>query len=291
MRLCLQCHGTCGSGGWLCTACGAAPLERGGIVYFAPTLAAGDGGDATYQHEALLAAERSHFWFRGRAQLLVWALQRHFPRLTTLLDVGCGRGALLEAVHRKFPRVALAGGELLDGGLQLARPRLNGVDLYQIDARALPFDREFDVVTSCDVLEHIDDHQAVAHEFFRAVVPGGGIIITVPQHQWLWSAVDTYSHHRRRYQRHELVSIVEQAGFVVERVTSFMTALLPVVLLSRIRQQQLDERFDPTAELKIGAVANTLFGTALDVERMVIRAGASLPFGSSLLLVARRPER
>jgi len=238
----------------------------------------------------LMKAEDSHFWFRSRAKLVVWALARHFPTTTSLLDVGCGRGQILAAMRRRFPAAVLAGGELLDTALQLARPRLPGIDLYQIDARKLPFDREFDVVTSCDVLEHIDEDADVAREFFRSVVPGGGVIVTVPQHRWLWSAVDTYSHHRRRYERRQLVDLMQRAGFVVERVTSFVTVLLPLMLIARAQKKELTDDFDPTAELSIGAVANAVLENALDVERWMIRAGVSMPIGSSLMVVARRPK-
>ncbi len=290
MKICQRCGSQRSASDWSCAACGFEPPDRDGIVYFAPESAGGTGGDAVYQHAALFAAERSHFWFRGRERLVVWALRQHFPAAASLLDVGCGRGSLLDGIRRAAPSIRLAGAELLDAGLKFARQRLGSdISLYQLDATALPFDREFDVVTSCDVLEHIDDDRAVLREMFRAVVPGGGIIVTVPQHRWLWSAVDAYSHHRRRYVRAELVSAIEQAGFVVERVTSFMTALLPLLLVLRMRRQRLDDGFDPTAELKIGAVPNALLGRALGVDIATIRMGASLPVGSSLLAVARRP--
>jgi len=242
-----------------------------------------------YPHEALARAEDTHFWFRSRANLIAWALGRHFPRAESLLDVGCGRGSVLASLRRSFPAVTVAGGEILDAALQFARQRLPGADLYQIDARRLPFDREFDVITSCDVLEHIDDDSMAARECYRALVPGGGIIVTVPQHRWLWSAVDTFSRHRRRYSRPQLVALMQQAGFVVERVTSFVTVLLPLVVLSRMRSRRMDDGFDATRELKIGRRLNMLLEHLLDLERRAIQAGISFPLGCSLLIVARRP--
>jgi ubiquinone/menaquinone biosynthesis C-methylase UbiE len=290
MRICPFCEATHSVPAWRCPSCGLGPEQRDGIVYFARALGEGDGPDAVYNHKELLEAEDSHFWFRSRAKLVVWALERHFPATTSLLDVGCGRGSILRAVRRRFPSIACAGGELLDTALQLARPRLPGVDLYQIDARKLPFDREFDVVTSCDVLEHIDEDAAVAREFFRSVVPGGGVIVTVPQHRWLWSAVDVYSHHRRRYERRQLVDVIKQAGFVVERVTSFVTVLLPLMLISRAQKRELTDDFDPTAELRVGAFTNAVLENALGVERWMIRGGVSMPIGTSLMVIARRPK-
>src|SRR4029450_10038001 len=118
---------------------------------------------------------------------------------------------VLAALQRASPSVRFTGGDALYEALGIARQRLAGVELYQIDARTLPFDREFDVVTSCDVLEHLDDDGAAARELFRVVVPGGGIMVTVPQHRWLWSANDTFSRHRRRYERRQLIRVLEQA--------------------------------------------------------------------------------
>jgi 2-polyprenyl-3-methyl-5-hydroxy-6-metoxy-1,4-benzoquinol methylase len=289
MRLCIACSTPFVSADWICPACGGQPERRDGIVYLAPTLRKGDNSDATYTHDALAHAEETHFWFRGREKLLLWALGHYFPSAVSLLDVGCGRGSILAAVRRTFPAMSLAGGELLDAGLHFARHRVSGVDLYQMDVRTLPFEREFDVVTSCDVLEHLDDDAAATRELFRAVKPGGGLIVTVPQHQWLWSAVDTYSHHRRRYSRRQLTTMIKQAGFVLERVSSFVTALLPPVMLTRATKPKLTHDFDPTAELRIGRTTNRVLERILDVERALIRSGVSLPVGCSLLVVARRP--
>lgn len=290
MKVCPSCGGRATAADWTCATCGFQPPRKDGIFYFAPDRTGGNGEDASYQHEALFAAEQSHFWFRGREKLVLWALQRHFPHAARLLDVGCGRGSLLAGIRTHASDVDCSGAELLDAGLRIARRRLPpDIALYQLDATALPFEREFDVVTSCDVLEHIDDDRTAARELFRSVVPGGGIIVTVPQHRWLWSAADAFSHHRRRYRRNELVGVIEQAGFVVERITSFVTALVPIVWLLR-RRQQLDDRFDPTAELNIGGFQNSVCATLLALDVAAIHMGASLPLGGSLLAVARRPR-
>jgi hypothetical protein len=77
---------------------------------------------------------------------------------------------------------------------------------------------------------------------------------------------------------------------VVERVTSFVTTLLPLMLLSRATKRELTDDFDPTDELKVGRTTNAILERLLDGERALIRSGVSLPAGSSLLVVARRPR-
>jgi len=126
---------------------------------------------------------------------------------------------------------------------------------------------------------------------WRAVRPGGGALITVPQHRWLWSAEDDAGGHKRRYTRQELVEKVERAGFSVERVTSFVSVLLPLMAASRLRGRVGMRRHDPDSnmELSLPRSLDRLLETAMTAERALVRAGMSLPAGGSLLLVARRP--
>jgi len=117
------------------------------------------------------------------------------------------------------------------------------------------------------------------------VRPGGGVLITVPQHPRLWSAVDDFSHHRRRYIRRELRAKLADVGLEVLRMTSFVASGLPILWMSR----RLPQRFDPEREMRISPAANTVMGWLLALEHRLIAAGMSLPFGTSLLAVARRP--
>ena len=236
--------------------------------------------------EELAELEPRSFWFRGRATLLAWALERYFPQAHTLLEVGCGTGYTLAAIHDRRPGLELTGGELYPEGLRVARRRLPDVQLLELDARSLPYEAEFDVVGAFDVLEHIpEDDQALA-SMRRAVAPGGGLVVTVPQHPRLWSAADDFAHHQRRYTRRELVAKVEAAGFRVVRTTSFVSLLLPLMVLSRLRERSVDS-FDFRREFELPRFVDGTFAAALALERALVRAGVSLPAGGSLLLVAR----
>ena len=45
---------------------------------------------------------------------------------------------------------------------------------FQMDARNIPFENEFDVIGVFDVLEHIEEDEIVFSQIFRAVKSGGG---------------------------------------------------------------------------------------------------------------------
>lgn len=98
------------------------------------------------------------------------------------LDVGCGTGALLEAIAESCSPQLLAGLDPSAGFLASARQRLGslGADLQEADARDLPFGAAaFDIVVSGLVLNFVPDHSTAATEMVRVTRPGGQVALYV----------------------------------------------------------------------------------------------------------------
>lgn len=182
----------------------------------------------------------------------------------------------------------MVGSEIYSNGLDYAAKRLGDrVELYQMDAKAIPFTAEFDLIAACDVLEHIDDDERVLAEMRRALKPGGGLLLTVPQHPFLWSHTDEVACHKRRYRRTELQEKCRRAGFRVVVQTSFVCALLPLMLWRRlIAGQRANSNAD--AEFTLPRWQDRLLESVLNAERTLIAAGLSLPIGGSRIVVAMR---
>ena len=288
MRLCPACAAPLATEGWNCAACGHLPQERAGFLALAPELAAQAEGFDPAMFAELAALEENNFWFRARNRLIVWALQRYAPAFTDFLEVGCGTGYVLQGVAAAFSGARICGTEAQTEGLQFAESRVPKATFLQMDARQMPFDREFDIIGAFDVIEHIGEDETVLAQMHRALRPGGNLLLTVPQHPFLWSEYDVRAHHVRRYTGGELRQKLARAGFETVKMTSFVSALLPLMMLSRLTRRTESPDYDPLAELRIGRLTNTLLERALDVERAVIRTGLPLPFGGSLLAVARR---
>lgn len=288
MKLCLGCGKPFDAPGWACPNCGFEPPEREGVRWLAPDAVRDTDGFDPAAFAALVGIEERSFWFRSRNRLVLWALNQYFPRAESLLEIGCGTGYVLAGIREKAPRMALAGAELYPEALPYVSERVPDATLLQLDARVVPFDSHYDVVGAFDVLEHIDDDRAVLAGMKQAAKSGGGVIITVPQHPWLWSADDEYARHRRRYTRTELVTKLEEAGLRTLRVTSFVSLLLPLMAVSRARRRNADEGYDPTQEHARAERMGAAFERILGIELALIRRGVSLPMGGSLLAVARR---
>ena len=171
--------------------------------------------------------------------------------------------------------------------LRHARARVDA-RLLELDAGELPFEEEFDVVCAFDVLEHVDDDDAVLRQLAAATRHGGGLLVTVPQYEWLWSEADDYGRHRRRYTKGALETKIERAGFNLIRSTAWVFSLLPVLAASRLWEKRRTGRYDPTRELELAKPINRIFETMLDAERLAIERGLTLPFGSSRLVIAEK---
>jgi SAM-dependent methyltransferase len=288
MKVCLRCQNRFSADDWRCSNCGYFPNDSDGFLAFSPTLAETNDGFRPEYFDNLAALEYGNFWFRSRNRLITWALRRYFPGVRRFLEIGCGTGFVLSAIRREFPALDLSGSELFAKGLAFARQRLPGVELVQMDACQIPFDSEFDVIGAFDVLEHIEEDETALAQMFQASKRGGGIMVTVPQHAFLWSGVDDYSCHKRRYSRKELIEKLERTGFTISRVTSFASFILPLMIISRMKSKRSNLHFDPLAEYRIPRQLNQVLETVMAVERSLITSGVSFPAGGSLLAIARR---
>jgi len=290
MKRCLSCKTVFVQTSWRCPTCSKIPQEHLGFLAFAPDSAnASEGFEAEF-FSRLAQMEPGHFWFESRNRLILWALQHFSAQAEFFLEIGCGTAFVLTSIHKRFPKITLSGSEIFSAGLLFAHQRLPDVSLYQMDACAIPFDNEFDVIGAFDVLEHIPDDQLALQQIFQAVKPGGKIILTVPQHPWLWSSADTYGHHQRRYTRTELKEKVCAAGFDLVYMTSFISLLLPLMFVSRILQPKEVKDFDPASEFKVNPVINKLLELTLSVEMTFIKMGISLPAGGSLMAIASKNQ-
>ncbi len=287
MKRCLQCAACFTSCHWRCPSCGWQAKMLDGRPAFAPELAQGGAGFYAEAFEELAGLEQGSFWFRSRNQLILWALRTYFPQAQSFFEVGCGTGFVLSGIGAANPGIRLVGSEVFTKGLRFAARRLPAAELMQMDARDIPFVDEFDVIGIFDVLEHIEEDERVLGQIFQALRPGGGLLITVPQHMFLWSAVDEAACHVRRYAAADLRAKVEGAGFQVLRSTSFVSLLLPALLLSRLKGH-VCKKAESTCELTLPKTWDTFLSRIMACELILIRQGVNFPYGGSRFLVAKK---
>ena len=97
-----------------------------------------------------------------------------------LLDIGCGTGALLAAIERRYPDNILAGVDPTREMLDIAGKRLSKkVHIEQSWAERLPFEAEtFDVIVFCSMFHYIREPIVALKEGVRVLKPTGRVVIT-----------------------------------------------------------------------------------------------------------------
>jgi SAM-dependent methyltransferase len=286
MRFCCACRAALSGRAWECQTCGWHAQLNDGIVCLIESEPPEAFTSENVQNFATV--DPAHFWFTARNRLISRMLSRHAPQAQTFFEAGCGTGSVLRGVSALLPHLKLTGAEASMASLRAAAVAAPAAELVYADLRDLPYDQEFDAVGAFDVLEHIADHQEALSALVRTAKPGGLVILTVPQHRWLWSPLDDYSGHQRRYTRSEMIALATASGLDVVRVTSFVSLLLPAMLASRWIQRGTE--VVPGREFQISSRANRMAAGLMRVEGALIQAGLSLPAGGSLMLVARRPQ-
>ena len=241
--------------------------------------------------QLMLDVDEHHWWYRGRRRIIRAELDRlALAPHARILDAGCGSGRTLKELA-DYGEVC--GIELNPQAAEVARGRsLGDVRIGRLEE--LPWDdATFDLVTCLDVLEHTPDDRLTLRELRRVVKPGGRMLVTVPAYEALWSTHDEVNHHFRRYARPMLRSAATDAGWRVERMTSFNCLLLAPAAAVRISQRRRRRRSGAPhiPELQLApAWLNGVLERPLRIEARWLAQGRTLPAGLSLLAVLANPR-
>jgi trans-aconitate methyltransferase len=161
-----------------------------------------------------------------RRRLVIELATQYAADVTRLLDVGCGQGELLRDLTLRMPAARISGSDLSERSLVDSR-RINPTfALFEMDLadsrlaeRHANRLRSFDLVTCCEVLEHIPDDETAALNLASLLAPGGTLIATVPGGKM--SRFDHAIGHQRHYRPEELARLLTNAGLHVQRVLAW----------------------------------------------------------------------
>lgn len=263
-----------------------------GIKCYAPELAYSNNDYNENDFKKLFEIEEQNFWFKARNRVIKTLLENYSKDVSgSFLEIGCGTGFVLKGLS-KFSNLRLTGAEIYLEGLKYAKQRLPEVEFLQLDATSIPFREQYDYIGAFDVLEHITEDENVMRNVYKALKYGGMFFISVPQHMFMWSIEDDVACHKRRYSKVEILSKLKKAGFEIKYHTSFVFSLFPLMMVSRFikkNKQTADLKEDRfNEELKLNPLINKTFELILRIDELLIRIGVRLPFGGSLIVVAKK---
>jgi SAM-dependent methyltransferase len=234
-------------------------------------------------YDQMAEMDQRHWWYVARRKVLAALIKRRArpPAAGRLLEIGCGTGHNLDMLSQFGSVDAL---EVDDTARALAENRL-GKPVFSAplpELEGIP-QREYHLVAAFDVVEHIPDDEAAIQSIARLLRPGGKLVLTVPAHQWMWSAHDVVNHHYRRYSRAGLKRLIDGSPLKLETIGYYNSLLFPAALAERLASKL---RGKDDADLSLPpAPLNQALERVFAAERALI-GRVPLPPGLSLFAVA-----
>jgi len=225
--------------------------------------------------------------YRTRHRLILRCYGSVYHAGARVLDVGCGNGTLLCAIRSRHPDAGgLVGTDVAQAALDAARKALPEAEFVRHDLQEAPLSREgsFDIVTCCEVLEHMADFESALRHINQALRPGGHLILSVPHSMRFWGPHDEAVHHLRRFEPDELCEVLESLGMTVDSAFTWGTLVYRAyyaLILNRMSPQATWRR-----KSRLIRFLHSILYHAFRVDDLL----TGLRGGRMLFVVARKPD-
>src|SRR3989338_1869746 len=240
--------------------------------------------------EIMYNTEETYWWFTGQRLLLKQLLDKYYSgrKNLVLLDVGCGTGRVLELLGKYGKPYGI---DLSDDALGFCRER-GAKNVKSSDVMDIKFKpNTFDAVTSLGVFYHrnvVDDLRGMK-EIHRVLKPDGRLLFFDCAMMSLYGNHDLAFHGVRRYSKRELKSKLENAGFVVERISYINSLMFLPVYLKRKLEKLTKPRAKSEIQETISPLFNSILGRLYKTE-IKFSKYMSYPFGINIFAVARKSK-
>lgn len=197
-----------------------------------------------------------------------------------ILEVGAGHGTFTEVLEADGPITAC---EPSPRAAALLRERFAGSAIVTVEDRpveALASTPAFGTAMLINVLEHIEDDEAMLAALRERLTDGGRLVLWVPAFPLLYSAFDRTIGHHRRYRRRGLVDLVERSGFDIDVVHhANLPGFFSWLLVARVFGRA------PTDARAVRVYDRFMIPLIRRMEQFI-----RPPFGQSIFLVATRKQ-
>jgi SAM-dependent methyltransferase len=240
--------------------------------------------------------EDKSYWFKHRNEVIKTIMLKYsFSK--NFADIGGGNGFQVKYLQESLPSKNIFLIEPSLSGCLNAKKR--GVkNIYSMFFQEFPFEKlEVNAVGLFDVIEHIEDDTAFLKEISNKLESGSLFFITVPAYKWLWSDMDVYSEHFRRYDSNKIKELAKSANLEIIHNGKFFFYLPIITLLFRVlpdlfssRKKDLDENFlkEELKKHKANFITEFIFKPLNKLEIAFLKK-IKIIFGASCIVVLRKP--
>lgn len=203
-------------------------------------------------------------------------LQENRDRRSRVMDFGAGIGTIADILRDKYQLIV----DCVELDLEL-------IDLlrrkkYKSFSGIEKINSKYRYIYTSNVLEHIEDDLEMLKKLFRAIETNGKLVVYVPAHPILFSNFDYSVGHFRRYKKNDLVEIVKNAGFSIEKCNyvdsfGFLLALIFKYKNKLFKNSEISQRY-------LYIYDNLIY----PISRTLDSLGLKFIMGKNIFLVAKK---
>jgi SAM-dependent methyltransferase len=268
-----------------------------GIECYNPEVLESYSNFPDYGFDESAGNSEGNFWVKSRNRIFKKLLimeSQHYKEVN-FLEIGCNNGDFISNIL-DIKQLKITASEIYLKGLLLAKARMPNIRFIQLDITNSRFKNEsFEIIAAFDVLEHIKNDSKALSNINKLLRKNGKLILSVPQYKFLWGRLDELVKHQRRYTKTDLKNKLENAGFKVEYISSFVFSLFPFMLTSRLlslrpykTKTHILNKNEFKSGIKFPKILNYTFDKIMKIDEFLISKKISLPFGGTLICIAKK---
>ncbi len=239
------------------------------------------------EYKNIFDNENSFWWYRILDDLVEYFVNTYdHQKPLRILDAGCGTGRVMSKLS-KFGEVS--GIDASPIAIEMCQSRgLTNVKI--VDLNEWSAENEYNFITSLDVLYHqsFNDIGKIINSFSKALDSDGVLIMNLPAFNILRREHDEVVGGNKRFRAKEIKNILIKNGFRIHTISYRHPFLFKFILLRKLFSTSKKK---PNSDLApLFPPINRLIFLFHRIENEIIKMGFSIPYGSSIFVVAKKSE-
>lgn len=239
------------------------------------------------EYKNIFENEYSHWWYRILDDLVEYYVKIYNHKNSiNILDAGCGTGRIISKLSKYGNTFGI---DASPTAIEICQSKgLTNVKIA--DLNEWQSEKEFDVIISLDVLYHQSfiNIDKIIKSFHNSLRSNGVLILNLPAFNALKRQHDIVVGGNKRFRMKDIERLLVQNGFNVFTKSYRYPLLFKFILLRKLffnKNNKVSSDLEPVYQ-----PLDKLLYLVHKLENEIIKMGFSIPYGSSLFIVAKKSE-
>jgi ubiquinone/menaquinone biosynthesis C-methylase UbiE len=251
------------------------------------------------EYEVMAKIEEKFWWYeglRGYLKSVFHIFRKEIQPCPKILDAGCGTGENLRFMRKYFGNGKFSGFDIHSTSLNYSKKKNPNIQIYQCDIRNPSLkDSQYDIITILDVLymTGIPETLEGLKKIVLKLKPGGLLIVHNPAFKWMYSEHDQAVHTIDRFSKQDMLNLSSELQLIPLKITYRNFCLFPFIVIHRLPRIFFKKQKAKHANSDLvmpNRIMNFILINIMAFENFLSRLGVNYSFGSSVCLVARKPN-